>query len=223
MSSHLGFFQNPAPHRVKDGVIRHFLISNATKPRAGINARTGVELRIQHRAPHSVDGENSGDDRNNVRHKVSVEKICAGSMKAKEHAQVASISVLIGCVSVGRATAVYDAISVNPQMLKTVKEISAKLEKRLRRNLNDSSRKPEHFSDKFHRHSFHLHIETYVALFPLTVEAMTSEREREAKSALQKPSKGCYTWRSLAQPCSRSAQLPDAFPPSRTPTVHLRA
>ena len=55
---------------------------------------------------------------------------------------------------------------------------------RLRRNLNDSSCNPEHLSDKFRRLSFHLHIETYVALFLLSVEAMTSEREREAKSTI---------------------------------------
>mmetsp|Transcript_14540 Transcript_14540/g.39914 ORF Transcript_14540/g.39914 Transcript_14540/m.39914 type:complete len:294 (+) Transcript_14540:397-1278(+) len=69
--------------------------------------------------------------------------VATGNMKAKEHAQVAGISILIGCVSVDRATvesmgntvfavAVFDAISVNPQMLKTIKKISPKLEKSLK-------------------------------------------------------------------------------------------
>ena len=46
---------------------------------------------------------------------------------------------------------------------------------------------------------------------------MTIEKERGAKSPT--PLKGCDSWRSLAQPWSRAAEMPDVFPPSRTPTV----
>ena len=46
-----------------------------------------------------------------------------------EHRQVANVSIVNGCVSVDRATAVFGAISVKPETLKTVKEISPKLEK----------------------------------------------------------------------------------------------
>ena len=73
-------------------------------------------------------------------------------------------------------------------------------------------------TDKVLRFAIHWH---NVALFPLTTKAMTVERERDAKSPT--PSKGFDSWRSLAQPCSRSAQMPDMFAPSRTPTVLLRA
>ena len=102
-----------------------------------------------------MDDENAEDHRNNVHHKASLDKICdldavsakhkclwwcrAGGAKAMEHRQVANVSILIGCVSVDRATAVFGAISVKPEMLKTVKESSPKLEKSLKQT-NSSPR-----------------------------------------------------------------------------------
>ena len=50
--------------------------------------------------------------------------VATSSTKAKQHAQVAGISNVSGCVSADRATAVFDAMSVNPQMLKTVEHKS---------------------------------------------------------------------------------------------------
>ena len=72
--------------------------------------------------------------------------VAAGSTKAKDQQQVANVSILIGCVSVDRATAVFGTMSVNPQMLKTVKEINPKLEKSPnfspRQAVSDDSTKP---------------------------------------------------------------------------------
>ena len=76
-------------------------------------------------------------------------------------------------------------------------------------------------TDKVLRFAIHWRSEAHVALFTWTVKALTIERERGAKSPT--PSKGCDSWRSLAQPCGRTAQMPDVFPPSRTPTVLQRA
>ena len=59
--------------------------------------------------------------------------------KVKEHAHVARVNVTVS-VSVHRGTAVFDDLSMNPQMLTTDKEISTELEK----SLKQPSSSPRH-------------------------------------------------------------------------------
>ena len=96
------------------------------RARAGIKART--DLRIQTRRSHFTDDENSEEHRNNEKHNASLDKtanclvpntiafggVATRSTKAKEHAQVARISNVSGCVSADRATALFDAMSGSP-------------------------------------------------------------------------------------------------------------
>ena len=108
-----------------------------------MKARGERIFEFKHGASHSIADENSENAaimyttrpvlRKSanwlVPHTIAFGGVATGSTKAKEHVQVAGISNVSGCVSVDRATSVFDAMSVGSQMLQTIEEIRPKLEK----------------------------------------------------------------------------------------------